>query len=129
MLTSGRRRAVFTGIPARWVWLLIVASLAFAIRATAQNAADVSTRKDYAAVADALRPFIQREMAEKQLPGLSIAIVDDQQIVWSKSQKARHPRNRISDRLGFKTFHGHWNYAAGRARQTQFGCSDHRLSP
>ncbi len=92
MLTSGRRRAVFTGIPARWVWLLIVASLAFAIRATAQNAADVSTRKDYAAVADALRPFIQREMAEKQLPGLSIAIVDDQQIVWSEGFGMADPK-------------------------------------
>ena len=40
--------------------------------------------KEYAAVATALEKMIQREMAEKGLPALSIALVDDQQIVWSQ---------------------------------------------
>ena len=40
---------------------------------------NVPPRKDYAKIVEALRPFIEREMADKGLPGLSIAIVDDQQ--------------------------------------------------
>ena len=32
----------------------------------------------------ALESFIQREMADKQLPALSIALVDDQRIVWQR---------------------------------------------
>ena len=44
---------------------------------------NVPPRKDYAKIVEALRPFIEREMADKGLPGLSIAIVDDQQIVWA----------------------------------------------
>jgi len=39
---------------------------------------------DYAAVARALEPFIQHELADKQLPAISIALVDDQQIVWAQ---------------------------------------------
>jgi CubicO group peptidase (beta-lactamase class C family)/D-alanyl-D-alanine dipeptidase len=48
------------------------------------RAADVAPRADYAAVARALQPFIQHELAEKQLPAISIALVDDQQIVWAQ---------------------------------------------
>ena len=39
---------------------------------------------DYSAVAPMLEKFIEHEMADKDLPALSIALVDDQQIVWSK---------------------------------------------
>jgi CubicO group peptidase (beta-lactamase class C family)/D-alanyl-D-alanine dipeptidase len=37
----------------------------------------------YAAVAEALGPWLQREVELKNIPSLSIALVDDQQIVWS----------------------------------------------
>ena len=46
--------------------------------------ADVAPRQDYAAVAQALEPFIRHELADKQLPAISIALVDDQQIVWAQ---------------------------------------------
>src|SRR5215208_6484533 len=36
------------------------------------------------AVASLLSRFIEHEMADKSLPGLSIAIVDDQSIVWAR---------------------------------------------
>src|SRR5256885_3142885 len=70
--------------------LLTLAALAFALsiacsRTLAHDGgANISARKDYAAIAERLKPFIEREMAEKGLPGLSIAIVDDQQIVWAQ---------------------------------------------
>src|SRR5216683_2352470 len=48
------------------------------------GSADIAPRRDYAAVAAALEPFIQHELTEKQLPALSLALVDDQQIVWAQ---------------------------------------------
>lgn len=39
---------------------------------------------DYGPATAALERFIEREMAEKELPALSIALVDDQDIVWSR---------------------------------------------
>lgn len=39
---------------------------------------------DYGAVIAALERFIEREMADKALPALSIALVDDQRTVWAQ---------------------------------------------
>jgi len=44
----------------------------------------VPPRSDYEQVAGQLRQFIQHEVDDKQLPALSIALVDDQQIVWAQ---------------------------------------------
>lgn len=38
----------------------------------------------YASVAEALSKFVQHEMEDKKLPAFSIALVDDQQVVWAK---------------------------------------------
>ena len=38
----------------------------------------------YAAVSQALTSFIETEMRDKGIPALSIALVDDQQVVWSR---------------------------------------------
>ena len=43
-----------------------------------------STEPQYAAVEQMLEKFIEHEMADKELPAVSIALVDDQQIVWSR---------------------------------------------
>src|SRR5262249_52028695 len=40
--------------------------------------------KKYAAVAKKLERFIAREVADKGLPAVSIALVDDQTIVWAR---------------------------------------------
>ena len=121
----------------KWAWLAIGWSLVFSVATAAENGAGVAPRKDYAQVIDAQRPFIQREMAEKQLPALSIAIVDDPtdrlgpgvRIGGPREQETGNRGNHISDRLGFETVHGHRYHAAGRTRRTELGCSDHRLSP
>ncbi len=39
---------------------------------------------EYAPVVAALEPFIAREVADKKLPALSVALVDDQRIVWAR---------------------------------------------
>ena len=53
-------------------------------RASAADQANIPPRQDYAEVVPLVRQFIQQQMAEKQLPALSIAIVDRQQIVWAE---------------------------------------------
>ena len=50
--------------------------------------------KDYAEIVEALRPFIQREMAEKELPALSIALIDDQQTVWAEGFGFADPQTK-----------------------------------
>ncbi len=44
----------------------------------------ISPRSDYQQVAASLRQFIQHELDDKQVPALSIALIDDQQIVWAE---------------------------------------------
>jgi serine beta-lactamase-like protein LACTB len=48
------------------------------------RAEDVAPAQRYEAVARNLEALIQREIAAKNLPALSIALVDDQTIVWAK---------------------------------------------
>jgi CubicO group peptidase (beta-lactamase class C family)/D-alanyl-D-alanine dipeptidase len=84
-----------TGALARSV--LVSACVAFALsavcnRTMAQRATAV--RKDYADVVETLRPFIQQQMAEKELPALSIAIIDDQQIVWAEGFGMADPKSK-----------------------------------
>ncbi len=59
------------------------------------NQATIAPREDYAAVADMLERFITHEMADKELPALSIALVDDQQIVWAKGFGFADPKTKL----------------------------------
>ena len=49
----------------------------------------------YAAVEQVLEKFIEHEMADKDLPALSIALVDDQQVVWVKGFGVARPKNKV----------------------------------
>jgi CubicO group peptidase (beta-lactamase class C family)/D-alanyl-D-alanine dipeptidase len=62
-------------------------------RTIAQSATAV--REDYTDVVEMLRPFVQQQMAEKELPALSIAIIDDQQIVWAEGFGMADPKSKI----------------------------------
>jgi serine beta-lactamase-like protein LACTB len=46
--------------------------------------ADISAARPYTDVARALETMIEHEVKAKELPALSIALVDDQKIVWSR---------------------------------------------
>jgi CubicO group peptidase (beta-lactamase class C family) len=54
----------------------------------------VVAEKPYTQVAAALQKLIQHEIREKQLPGFSIALVDDQQIVWAQGLGFADPDNK-----------------------------------
>ena len=72
--------------------MLIPVQFLFAGLALCQNVSNVAAREDYSEVIETLRPFVEREVAEKGLPGLSIAIVDDQQIVWAQGFGMADPK-------------------------------------
>ena len=61
--------------------------------AVAQDRIDPPAK--YAAAVKALDAFVGREMREKQLPALSIALVDDQQIIWAAAFGFRDPQAKI----------------------------------
>ncbi|PYT20479.1 MAG: serine hydrolase, partial [Acidobacteria bacterium] len=74
--------------------LSIVCSLAWAV------SDDITPRQDYMAVARALESFIQYQLAEKQLPAISVALVDDQQIVWARGFGLADPDKKTSATAG-----------------------------
>ena len=64
--------------------LRAVTTLALLAVAGACGGGDRPARADYRLVVERLSQFIEREMADKELPALSIALVDDQEIVWAQ---------------------------------------------
>lgn len=52
--------------------------------------------KDYAEIVALLKPFIEQQIAEKELPALSIALVDGQQIVWAEGFGFADPKARVA---------------------------------
>jgi CubicO group peptidase (beta-lactamase class C family)/D-alanyl-D-alanine dipeptidase len=68
-------------------WLAVAAG-----RVTAQERIDPPPK--YAAAVRALEPFVAAEVRDKQLPALSIALVDDQQIVWAGGFGLRDPQTK-----------------------------------
>src|SRR5256884_4814839 len=56
----------------------------FSARATPALSQTVGPSENYALVAEALSKFVQHEMEDKKLPAFSIALVDDQQVVWAQ---------------------------------------------
>lgn len=58
-------------------------------------ALNVEPRRDYSAVAAMLEKFIEREMSVKDLPAVSIALVDDQQVVWASGFGFADPTAKI----------------------------------
>jgi CubicO group peptidase (beta-lactamase class C family)/D-alanyl-D-alanine dipeptidase len=55
----------------------------------------VPPRLDYAPVAQMLERFIAHEMADKDLPAISISLVDDQEIVWARGFGFARPRDSV----------------------------------
>jgi len=58
--------------------------------------ANIPAREDYLEVASELRKLINHEMADKDIPAFSIALVDSQQIVWAQGFGMADSHNNIS---------------------------------
>lgn len=55
----------------------------------------IAPSKEYAAAIEMLERFVTHEMADKELPAISIALVDDQQIVWAKGFGFADPQAKV----------------------------------
>ncbi len=62
----------------------VALALLLVVPAVLRAQAKTAPAAEYAAVVAALDPFIAREVADKRLPALSIALVDDQKLVWAR---------------------------------------------
>jgi CubicO group peptidase (beta-lactamase class C family)/D-alanyl-D-alanine dipeptidase len=57
--------------------------------------ATIAPDKKHAELAKSLEGFIAREVAGKKLPALSIALVDDQTIVWARGFGEANPKGKV----------------------------------
>src|SRR5882762_3925414 len=62
----------------------LAATFVVLLAAASGRPADVAARPDYAAIAERLSSLINEQLADKKLPAVSIALVDDQEIVWAQ---------------------------------------------
>ena len=57
-----------------------------------KSASDAASPQKYQATIAMLDAFVRREMADKKLPGVSVALVDGQQIVWQQGYGFSDPK-------------------------------------
>ena len=69
----------------------LVATLVAIVTACGGAPDSVPPTEYYTEVADSLTAFIEYHVETKDLPALSIALVDDQQIVWAQGFGCQHP--------------------------------------
>lgn len=62
----------------------------------AESPESVAPRQDYARVAESLAAWIQYEMEDKELPAVSIALVDDQDVVWARGFGQADPERGVA---------------------------------
>ncbi len=80
----------------RFLCLAVALLLVCSTPALAQDAVPAST--PYTATVKALDAFIARQVEERKLPALSIALVDDQKIVWASGFGFADPKRRSRPR-------------------------------
>ncbi len=76
-------------------WFLPVIAVAIAAIVAAHPAQQADAPAKYAPVVTRLERMIDHEMQDKALPALSIALVDDQQIIWAKGFGFADPDKKV----------------------------------
>src|SRR5437868_4797110 len=72
-----------------------VSVLCLAAALNAQIQANIPPRNDYAPLVNALESLIRQEMADKDLPAFSIALVDGKEVVWAQGFGYQDPEHKI----------------------------------
>ncbi len=102
--TMEKGKTAWSGIVTALVVMTLALSpfLRFVLSAGAEQLApelnlqvSVAPSKNYAAAVEMIERFITHEMADKDLPALSIALVEDQQIVWAKGFGFADPKRKV----------------------------------
>ena len=73
----------------------IACAVASAPQSRAQTVVAAPPRSDYAGVVERLERVIAREMGGQGLPALSIALVDDQEVVWARGFGVARPLDSV----------------------------------
>lgn len=87
-----KRRMTYWSIQSR-AGITAVAFFLGAAQVAAQTSVPATAR--YQSVASILAPEIERELARKGIPAISIALVDDQQIVWARGFGLAHVKDSV----------------------------------
>ena len=114
-------------------WL--VAGLLAGLAAGPVRAADVPAQAGYAEIATRLEALVAEQMADKKLPAVSIALVDDQRVVWARGfgyadPAAKRPATADSGLprgLGVEALHRHRGDAPRGGRQARHRRAGHAL--
>jgi CubicO group peptidase (beta-lactamase class C family)/D-alanyl-D-alanine dipeptidase len=77
------------------VFVYAAITLLLTSAAYAEDRDDIAPRGDYAPVAARLESIIRQEMADKDLPAFSVALVDGNQIVWAQGFGYQRPDQKI----------------------------------
>jgi CubicO group peptidase (beta-lactamase class C family)/D-alanyl-D-alanine dipeptidase len=72
-----------------------VSAVSLAAVLNAQTQTNIAPRKDYAPVATTLESLIRQEIADKDLPAFSIALVDGNEVVWAQGFGYQDPEHKI----------------------------------
>jgi CubicO group peptidase (beta-lactamase class C family)/D-alanyl-D-alanine dipeptidase len=84
----------------RIVWLframLAASLLCFAVIGSAHSQAASEPDAQWQPVIAALRARIAHEMADKQLPAIAIALVDDQRVIWAEGFGYQDPAHKVA---------------------------------
>ena len=112
-----------TGHFRAWFWGIFCLAAISPVRADQT----VPPAKPFQGAVELLDGFITQQVADKNLPALSIALVDDQKIVWAqglrlpgpRQESARHRRDGLPRRLGLQAVHRPRRHAARRAGQAR----------
>src|ERR1051326_3829044 len=70
--------------------LLSLVVLVISTQARADS--DIAPPKEYTAAVEALEKFIKHELEDKNVPAISIALVDDQKVVYAKGFGLADPK-------------------------------------
>src|SRR5438876_1822044 len=73
---------------------VLIVGLVVCLPCRAFGQASIAPPERYAAAVSALERFVEHEVANKDLPALSIALVDDQTIIWARGFGYSHPKDK-----------------------------------
>ena len=110
-----------------WKISFVAWGLVFGLAPRLQAQGTIAPDPKYAAISKAIESLVQREIETKELPAVSIALVDGKEIVWAKGfgfadprkKTPRHGRDSLSRRFCLQAIYRRRNYAAcrkGRSR-------------
>ncbi len=81
--------------PRHFSWVFLFCLFACTCSSTASAQPAVLPSDPYLEVAHRLEPWIATEIAQKGIPALSIALVDDQKIVWARGFGFADPAKQV----------------------------------